>query len=87
MRLSPTISIFLLLFAPLADARPVTFCDVCPGYAISKKGNDVLIRCPVPAGSPPGTKGELWLTVQGCQNASVQRSATQVTVTCNWLPK
>jgi hypothetical protein len=68
----------LLLVSTLAGAapRPVTFCDVCAGYMISKRGNDVLIRCPgAPIDQP-------WMTFPNCNNPTVERTPTQVKITC-----
>jgi hypothetical protein len=57
-----------------AYASPMTFCEVCAGYTISKRGNDVLIRC-------PGVK-DPWMTFKDCANPVVKRSAANVTITC-----
>ena len=59
-----------------AAARPVSFSDVCIGFTISKKGNDVLIRCP---GEPMDRP---WMTIKDCKNPVVQRTATTVKISC-----
>jgi hypothetical protein len=57
-------------------ARPVKFADLCPGYTISKRGDDVLIRC-------PGLT-EPWMTIQKCRNPRVTRHSNgDVTIACN----
>jgi hypothetical protein len=68
-----------------AGARPLTVCDVCPGYMISKRtnangGTDVLIRCP---GAPIA---EPWMTFKDCANPVVKRTADKVTITCDFGP-
>jgi hypothetical protein len=73
-----TILIFVLgASLPAYAARPVTFCDVCKNYMISKKGDDVYIRCP---GEP---LDKPWMTFKDCKNPKVTRTATMVTITCN----
>jgi len=67
----------LVLVEATHAARPVTFCDVCPGYMISKKGDDVYIRCP---GEP---MDKAWMIFKDCKNPKVTRTATMVTITCN----
>ena len=73
---------FLALFAaalsiPSAAAiRPVKFADLCPGYTISKRGDDVLIRC-------PGMR-DPWMTILSCKNPRVTRHSNgDVTIACN----
>lgn len=67
-----------LLFAfTAAHAKPITFCNVCTGYTVSQRGDDVLVRCP---GEPIE---EPWLTFYDCHNPKVTRGAGQLTITCN----
>ena len=61
-----------------AATRPVKLCDLCAGYTVSKRGNDVLIRCPGMA--------QPWMIVSPCLNPKVVRSGvnnSNVTITCN----
>ena len=66
------------LAVPALAAKPITFCGVCPGYMISKKGNDVLIRCP---GEP---LDKPWMTFKDCKNPKVTRTPTMVTINCTF---
>jgi len=61
-----------------AAARSVSFYDVCVGFMISKRGNDVLIRCP---GAP---LDQPWMTIKDCKNPVVQRTATTVQIACTF---
>jgi hypothetical protein len=58
--------------------RPVKFCDVCAGFTVSKKGDDVFIRCPgQPVTSP-------WMTINTCPDPKVNRTApNNVSITCS----
>lgn len=58
-----------------AHAGNVTFCNVCSGYTVSKRGDDVLIRC-------PGVR-EPWMTFTHCLNPIVQRGAGSLTINCH----
>ena len=64
----------ILMMIPAAAARPVKFCDLCSGYTVSKKGDDVLIRC-------PGLK-DPWMTIKNCPKPVVKRNGADVTITC-----
>jgi len=62
------------LVLPALAAAPLRFCDVCAGYTISKRGDDVLIRCPGVA--------DPWLTIKNCRNPNAQRDGSNLTITC-----
>jgi hypothetical protein len=65
----------LFMVGPAA-AGSITF-DVCSGYTVSKKGNDVLVRCP---GDPIDTP---WLTFVNCLNPIADRSIPgKLVITC-----
>jgi len=64
----------VILYAATAHAAGVTFCDVCSGYTISKRGDDVLIRC-------PGQK-DPWMTFKNCLNPKAKRVGANLTITC-----
>ena len=64
----------LLFVAGSVYADSVTFCDVCTGYTVSKRGNDVLIRCP--------GKTEPWMTFKNCLNPVAKRNGNSVTIIC-----
>lgn len=66
-------SLLFVAFPALAVA-PLKFCDVCSGYTISKRGDDVLIRCP--------GMTEPWMIVKSCKKPVVQRSFNNVSITC-----
>ena len=67
-----------MVVATCVHARPVTFANLCWGYTLSKRGNDVLVRCPNDPQSTP------WLTIVGCGNPTVVRTATMVTISCSF---
>lgn len=72
--------LLLISFSAFAG-RPVTFGEVCPGYTISKRGHDLLIRC-------PGEPRELpWMTIQDCKEPVAKRSGDRLTITCKWQRK
>jgi hypothetical protein len=52
----------------------LSFCKVCVGYTVSKRGDDVLIRC-------PGMK-DPWMIIVHCLNPKVARSGLDITITC-----
>lgn len=61
--------------------QPIKFCDVCAGFTVSKRGNDVLIRCP---GRP---LDKPWMTLQNCVNPKVDRTQpSNVSINCNYPP-
>lgn len=70
------VSIFLALISGYAFARPLSITNLCEGFTISQRGNDVLLRCPGDA-TP-------FMTFKGCTRPVVQRSKYSVTITCNW---
>lgn len=58
--------------------KPLRVCGLCTGYTISKRGDDVLFRCP--------SRPYPWLIVKDCKNPKVVRSGprnSNVSVTCN----
>jgi len=68
--------ILMALTALDAWARPLKLCDVCDGFTVSKRGDDVLIRCP--------GQTEPWMTFKNCKSPRVTRKGNNVTVTCVW---
>lgn len=67
----------LLLYAVTGNARPVKFADLCAGYTISKRGDDVLIRCPGDQHQQP------WMTITKCPKPKVTRHRNgDVTIAC-----
>lgn len=62
----------------------VTLANVCVGYTLSARGEDVYVRCP--ATPPPGPP---WLRVVGCARGGtpvVDRSvAGRVVITCRYV--
>jgi len=73
--LSTIIIVFVYFWTTIADAAPsLSFCMVCVGYTVSKRGDDVLIRC-------PGMK-DPWMIIVHCLNPKVARSGLDITITC-----
>ena len=63
--------------AAQAARRPLTFSEVCSGYTVSKRGTDVIIRCP---GDPTD---QPWFTFKNCPRPVVDRSKPGLlTITC-----
>lgn len=69
-------ALLAVLTMTVAEASTVTFCDVCAGYTVSKRGNDVLIRCP---GQPVDRP---WMTFKDCRNPRVTRAAGSLAISC-----
>ena len=68
----------VLLALPAMAAQPVTYCDLCAGYTVSRKGDDVLIRCP---GAP---RDQPWMTIKDCKNPRMTQRPDRVTITCDF---
>lgn len=64
----------LALWAAAALGASISLCNLCANYTVSKRGNDVLIRC-------PGRIDPVFVLTK-CANPSVLRSGGQVTITC-----
>ena len=62
--------------AHVGPPNPLKFCEVCTGFTLSKRGTDVLIRCP---GQPIN---QPWLTIRECADPKVVRAANNVAITC-----
>lgn len=62
------LAVLALALATSAYGGTITFADVCAGYTVSKRGDDVLVRCPGMGYETP------WLTVKNCRNPVVDRS-------------
>lgn len=71
-----SLNLFLTGVIASAEARSVTFADVCSNYTISRRGDDLLIRC-------PGEK-EPWMTIKECKNPRAKRSGSKVTIFCEF---
>jgi hypothetical protein len=76
--------VFCFFWVKIANAqsvgpsRPIKFCDVCAGFTVSKRGTDVLIRCP---GAPIATP---WMTIRECSAPKVDRTQpSNVSITCS----
>jgi len=68
------LALAVILYAVTAQAGGVTFCNVCTGYTISKRGDDVLIRC-------PGVR-DPWMTFKNCKTPKATRVGANLTLTC-----
>ena len=76
------LSALLVVYASsVGAARPLTFCDLCAGFTVSKKDNDILIRCP----SAP--RDQPWLTIKDCKNPRMTQLKDKVTITCDFPAK
>ena len=70
------VALLLALDATAATSKPLRLCDVCEGFTISKRGDDLLIRCP---GKP-----EPWMTIKDCKSPRVTRSGNNITINCTF---
>jgi hypothetical protein len=68
--------VIVFLMVASANAGSVAFCDLCTGFTVSKRGTDVLLRCP--------GKATPWMTIKDCANPKVDRSVpSRVSIACN----
>jgi hypothetical protein len=68
------LALAVILYAAASHAGSLSLTNVCTGYTISKRGNDVLVRC-------PGMR-DPWLTMVNCRNPTVQRAGGNITINC-----
>jgi hypothetical protein len=61
-----------------SDPQVIPLCDLCPGYAVSKRGDSTaIVRCPGDAPDNP------FFQVLNCKSPSVvQRTAMSVNIKC-----
>ena len=60
----------------IAATKNLVLCDVCEGYTLSKKGDDLLIRCP--------NKTDPWMILANCKNPIAKKVGNKITITCDW---
>ena len=74
------VALLLALFALLVSSTqvfgaPISLCNLCTGYTISKRADGaVIVRC-------PGQTAPLFV-LTACRNPAVTRSGTTATITC-----
>ena len=78
-RLAAILFVAMAASPAAADPRPLNLVDVCRGFTIERKGDDLEYTC-------PGAKTP-WLTMRGCKFARKQYDGYRTTkIKCEGWP-